>query len=319
MKTVNQEYLSRWRGTWRSQKGAALIFTIMVMMVVVTLGVAILAMARGEVRLGHLDYRQRQAFHLAQGGVEYAHSLLLEDPANRDWQEQLVLDGGSAAVVAESSSAGDNEVQVESTGTVDSPGAMAPTQRTLVAVFEVVSGWPSSLPSWEGDNYAYVGEKDIQHEHRVDDPIVEGHPFDESLLEASFWKSMGAREVSPADVEDRFELVNGEVVMVKEGFSLSNQHQGISGSGILVIDGDLEIRGGEFGDPDSHVLMVILGDLTLSGNPRVQSLLLVRGTLEVTGNARVRDPGYSSGAWEWLDEDYGGKVSVIQLRWYPRH
>lgn len=117
-----------------SQRGAALLFTIMVMIVVVTLGVAVLSMAQTEVRLGHLDYRQRAAFHAAQGGIEYAHSWLQQNPGSTGDLNGTSQDMAEATSFTLSVEEDNGRVTVRSTG------VYRESQKTLVAEFERATG-----------------------------------------------------------------------------------------------------------------------------------------------------------------------------------
>jgi hypothetical protein len=58
-------------------------------------------------------------------------------------------------------------------------------------------------------------------------------------------------------------------------------------TGVVWIEGNATINGGDYGTADSPVIIIINGNLNASGNPNIKGLLYVRGQLDAAGSVSV--------------------------------
>lgn len=66
----------------KKSRGAILIITIIVMIVLFAIGAIVLKIAASESRIVKMEYERKKAFYIAEGGLEKAKVLLAKNP---DW------------------------------------------------------------------------------------------------------------------------------------------------------------------------------------------------------------------------------------------
>ncbi len=128
----------------REERGMALGFAIIVVVIVGVMGAGLLTLAATDLRAIMEVNRGEQAFELAEAGIEVAKAHLANDPSQADWASgELNMAGvneGSVVVTVEHDEESASFVAV-------STGEYRGTRRKIEAIFSIEEGRPKLL-SW---------------------------------------------------------------------------------------------------------------------------------------------------------------------------
>ncbi|UCD15153.1 MAG: hypothetical protein JSV34_05395, partial [Candidatus Omnitrophota bacterium] len=103
------------------------------------------------------------------------------------------------------------------------------------------------------------------------------------LFENSKAEVEAAADNSYTDPANNITPVSGITwVNLSEGVEFKVNDNGWSGSGILVVSGDMRITGGTFGG-----ILYVIGDLRVSGNPTINGTVLVESDTSVVDDADI--------------------------------
>ena len=130
-------------GLLREEKGMALGFAIIVVVIVGVMGAGLLTFVATDLEAVAEINRGEQAFELAEAGIEVAKAHLANDPHPADWSSDVLtmtgMPDGSVTVTIEHDESGFFEAI--------STGEYRETRRKIEATFAVKEGKPELL-SW---------------------------------------------------------------------------------------------------------------------------------------------------------------------------
>jgi len=281
-----------------NKKGFILVSSYMVLAVLIILATGFATKSIGEQRVAAKERDTVQALWLAEAGVDRAMTQL---PTLTGFSAAL---GTGAYSVADITNLGSNRYLIVSTGGVPAT-AVAPNNaiRIVRAVVEqpVNDADPSDITAAITAN----GEVDVKGSAVVNGIILENTMFD---FEEIFGVPKSAVEnnadhtytdpdpsVTPVDSLTWINTVTDDTVEITAS--------GWTGSGILVVDGNMKITGGHFTG-----IIWVMGTLHVSGNPIIDGTIFVESGADIetslTGNPTVSyDAGAISEAFGHLPSD----------------
>jgi len=270
----------------KNKKGFILISAYMVVSVLVILATAFSARSIGEKRVADKERDVIQALWLAEAGLDRAIVELPNTPLSGTLGAGLAYSTQTTALTT-------SRYLITSTGGVPST-TTSPNNaiRKVSAIIEV----PMSLAS-PGDITSAItanGDVVIKGSAEVNGDVDENYVFDfedifgiskEAMRSgASHHYIDPANNITPVDHVTWMDMDTANEINITT--------TSWSGSGILVVDGDLNITGGHF----SGIIWVI-GTLRVSGDPIIDGAIFVESGAEfeatLTGNPTV---SYNSGA-----------------------
>ena len=80
-----------------NESGSALILAIFVLVVLTSMGVALLFLSQSEVKMTRTDIRSKQAFYIAEAGLEDARIALFHTNGREEFDDDLLLASGGSA------------------------------------------------------------------------------------------------------------------------------------------------------------------------------------------------------------------------------
>jgi len=264
----------------KNKKGFILISAYMVVSVLIILATAFSARSIGEKRVADKERDTIQALWLAEAGLDRAIVEFPNTPLSGTLGTGLAYSTQTTALTA-------SRYLVTSTGgvpsTVVSPNSAI---RKVSAIIEV----PVNLAS-PGDITSAItatGDVEVRGSAEVNGDVDENYTFDFEDIFGISKEAMrsGATHhyVNPPNNVTPVDHVTWIDVGAANEVNITTT--GWSGSGILVIDGDLLITGGHF----SGIIWVI-GTLMVSGNPIIDGAIFVESGAEfettLTGNPTV--------------------------------
>ena len=239
-----------------NRQGVALIFTLLVLMVLAILSASFFLKTINESNLVKRQVASTQAFWLAEAGVAQAFSNLTSGTLSGNVSRDTFRYNTTTVQVY------GNTYQINSAGTVILADASNITRNITVFVTthpSNASGFTNAIEV--NGNLTVRGSVEINGTNVTNASLSFTSKFG---LEAEKLRSYAiAHGNNYTDPDPNEIVVNNEItwVDVTEGKSMTTQ-TGWNGSGILVINGDADITGGNF----SGILWVI-GALKMSGNP----------------------------------------------------
>lgn len=78
----------------RNERGAALVLAMFVMVLLTSMGMALLFLGQQSTRMGRASLLEKRAFYLAEAGIEDARLTLYVADADRDFDDDLLLAAG---------------------------------------------------------------------------------------------------------------------------------------------------------------------------------------------------------------------------------
>lgn len=298
----------------QNQHGTVMVYALIVMLFATIMAVSIVSIAQSDFYQGHYDYHNRKAFQLAHGGIEYAHSRLSEDPEAQDWKHILEIE--DAGKINIESFSEDGQVKVVSVGVVNQGGRKS--EKSLTAIFTVSQDiLPENPPEWELETYAYVNSFRTTGNPTWDETIHIGHPFNSAYFSESLWNSMSNRVIAGEDLKSINTLVLADEIVFVSG-NADIVSQSISGSGVIVVSGNVIVRGGSSigeGNED-NILIVVLGEFDSRGGNFISCYLLVQEELSISGGTILQKPSGDSPD-RWIDRHNTEQAEVVRDAWYP--
>jgi hypothetical protein len=315
------------------ERGSALVFILLTMVGLVLSGLALLSLARQERLMAQYQYRQTQAFYLAEAGLQWAEARLVQSPAYR------------GTIVLTWEEGGQTEVNISEEGGLISVTSRAEgdgLQCTLVAAFQVLDhtllyGTDGNLFTRELVLAAHPDDGDGAPLPRVEGKVVtpggedgggSSDFFFPELPLSVYPRALQCRHLTPAQLAGNRNL-NG-IIYVAGDVMLEREEDSIGGRAVLLVEGQFTVRGNAALEGD-FVLLAGEG-IDLSGTTKVQGLLYTPGffrfggTGDITGVVWVGGESYLEGE-VWIRE-YGGDkgfllgelppVLVVRKLWYRK-
>ena len=130
-------------GLLREERGMALGFAIIVVVIVGVMGAGLLTFVATDLEAVAEMNRGEQAFELAEAGIEVAKAHLANDPNPTDWWSsgELTMTGTEGGTVTVTVEHDDESGSFEATST----GQYRETRRKIEATFSVKEGRPELL------------------------------------------------------------------------------------------------------------------------------------------------------------------------------
>lgn len=265
----------------KNNKGFVLITAYMAVTVLVIFTVAFSARSIGEKIAADKEKDAIQALWLAEAGLDRAIAELPNTPLSGSLGTGLVYSTGTAALTS-------SRYLINSTGGV--PGLNTGDPNNTIRKISAVVEMPLS-PASPGDITSVItanGNVEVKGSTEVNGDVEENMAFS---FEDVFGVSREAMKsgathyyIDPANNITPVDRVTW--VDINSAADMGITETGWSGSGILIVDGDLTITGGHF----SGIIWVI-GALRVSGNPIIDGTVFVESGAEfettLTGNPTV--------------------------------
>ncbi len=255
-----------------------LIVVYMVISILVILATSFATRSISEKRVATKEKDSIQAFWIAEAGLDMAISNLAATSLSGTL--------GSGNYSTQTTSISSTQYLITSTGGVPGLDTTDPNNivRSITAIVEqpTISGDPSGVTSAIAAN----GDIDVIGSSEVNGEIDENATFD---FEDIFGLSKEFMENNASNIytdpgNNVTPVVNSTWINASSEITISDSNW--EGSGLLVVNGDLKITGGNF----EGVLWVI-GSLSISGNPIISGAIFAESGAEydttVTGNATV--------------------------------
>ncbi len=272
-----------------SQRGSAMIVTLMVVMVLTFLGTALWSYSVNDVLRADRQVKRTQAYYIARSGCEAVadyiiktgDTAMVEAEGEERQSDSVSLGKGSFSVRVREESSG--ELVITSTGTVGEVSDRAIL--ALVKELEIRSAFKNALFAKEG---LYFREDiEILGDLETNGTIVYGNEFDYD----GFSQSYNATADSAATFTSRLEFPNSsstlEHTIKKEERYIISASEGEKEFQSLTVeeDGVLEIDLSE-GDVNISVsaILTVDGKIVITGDPTGRKVNLFVQNLFATGN-----------------------------------
>lgn len=265
----------------KNKKGFILISAYMVVSVLIILATAFSARSIGEKRVADKERDTIQALWLAEAGLDRAIAELPNTPLSGNLGTGLTYSTQTTALTS-------SRYLINSTGGV--PGTNESDPNNAIRKVSAIVERPLN-PASSGDITSAItasGDVEVRGSAEVNGTVDEEAVFDfedvfgiskEAMRNgATYYYTDPANNITPVD--------HATWVDIDTATEMKITTSGWSGSGILVVDGNLNITGGHF----SGIIWVI-GTLSVSGNPVIDGAIFVESGTEfettITGNPTV--------------------------------
>jgi hypothetical protein len=281
-----------------NKRGIALILSYMVIGVLVILGVGLVSRSVSERNIAFRYVNSNKAFWLAEAGVARAIKDFSQSPlsgflgdANNTYSTQTSLVGGFT-----------DRYRIISVGSVTLPGGGTIDRTIEVIVQEPQLADINNSITTSGD-LTVGGSADVEEPYESNAAFtfqgIFGMTEAQLKAQADHLYTDPPNNVTPVDGITWIEITPGDELIISSG--------GWSGSGILIVEGDLKITGGDF-----EGILWVSGDLDVaSGSPDIEGAIFVDcGTDEtrILGNADVEHDE------DVIDEVFGD-ISPVVISW----
>jgi len=259
---------SRRRSCRSSGKGIALVAALAFTLILTILGLSVLIVASNEITLTRNDINKTKAFYLAEGGL----GMAISDLPNTNSLSGTLGDGEYDVTITPVSG-------FSNRWTIESVGSVNMATRRIRAVVVVKPDVTTAM--------MMSGSLDIKGNAEVNGLVVEnttpnfedvfGETKEEMQDNATYKYTNPPNNQTPVE----------KITWIDEDHKFEITQTGSwVGSGIMIVDGDLDMTGGTF----DGVIWVI-GKLSISGNPVIKGSIFVEGEVTVdttvTGTAKI--------------------------------
>lgn len=247
-----------------NNSGAILALVVIVLVIVNTLGVGLLSQSAMNAIEVVRKVQSNQAFWVAEGGLEVAISYFPDVPETNSLSGPLGEGGYNVTITPISA----YRWTIESEGIVN-----IATRRIRVEI-----GPDATIVMTVSGDLTVGGTASVDGDvERHTTPSFEGFfgvTKEEMQNNATYEYTNPSNNQTPVE----------QITWVNEDDKFKITEEGWEGSGIMVVDGDLEIQGGTF----DGVIWVV-GSLDISGNTVINGAIFVEGsaTVGITGTAEI--------------------------------
>ena len=261
-----------------SKKGIALLLALLILAVLVILGSSLFISSLTESNLTKRDVRGKRAFWAAESGISKGIEKLKECAQSGDCQVSGTIDyeNESYSYFATISVLDSLNYRVDSSGFL---GQITKNISAVVRLRDIdANNFPYAIESQgaiEVKGSAQITPSDSKKENSdLDFESLFGFTKDELKSYATYYYQDPPNNVEPVEDITWVELSEGREFRIT-----SNNWEG---SGILIINGDAKITGGEF-----EGIIYVIGELKVpAGNPTVEGTILVEGDPSETTSLR---------------------------------
>ncbi len=249
----------------KAQDGAALVFTIMVMLFVLVAGTALLSMSTGNYIRVKSNQSRQQVHYIAESGVNKALA----------WVQEQVASGIY----------GDYNYSTLPEPVGPEGQVMFKIQKnTLTNAYKVTS--TGFIPWGTGQTIMNIISADIDAE-----PVTSFQYAVEGRSEIPFPVVDFANFKTESTKNDTLNVAVNDVVYLSGTFlkSINGQLGEINENVVILAEGKVTISKdlGSPGIPGKSVGIIALGDITISGNPRIYGVIYTCGEIKVAGKPTV--------------------------------
>lgn len=274
-----------------NKRGVVIIFSFLAAILLVGLLSAVFVQATTESRLARRQASSINAFWLAEAGIARAKSGL-GTPSNVSGTIANPSDpsGNTYAYNVVSNQIGSTGYYtVVSTGTVTSPGSVV--SRTVSSTIKVVPPDPSRFQYCVETTGAQLSYR-AKNVANAPDPGRPVNTDSSQNFTNLFGIDMAAMEANATPIAPSGTIIASGISWVNAAGDppeVAVQH--LSGSGILVINGNLRLTGTGSGQDPFNGILYVIGSLYMSGNNTINGTVFVESTAEIadelTGSSLV--------------------------------
>ncbi len=302
----------------KKEQGSAMIMAVVVLFIIFIIGSSVVFLSENESRKTVKSNKQNAALYVADGGVEKA---LWETNRTSGYtgESNIVLGSGTYTVTVSTPAGNPDQREINSTGQIGS------YRRKIKVLCERLSEEITVNSA-----LACGGDVNMGGNANVSGTSLTGVlvPVGSSVSTAGGATVTGTPATGNAPFPS-FEDVFGMTMAQMKGYATTKYTNpgnnpacsGITwvdgdlkatttswhGTGILIVNGDFDVSGGDFTG-----VIYIVGSFTMTGNARIEGSILSQSMADVTGIFGTADIAYSTAAVELANNVYPFKIITWQ-------
>ncbi|MDD5491207.1 MAG: hypothetical protein PHV60_00820 [bacterium] len=302
----------------KKEEGNALVFSVVVILVIFIIGASVVFLSENETRKTVQSSKQNAALYIADGGIEKA-MWELNRSTGYEGESNIPLGSGTFTVVISTPAGNPNQREIVSTGQIGL------SRRKIKTLCEKIPGTITVNSALACGGNVNMGGNASVAGGTLTGILV---PVGCSVSTAGGSIVTGTPSTGNAPFPS-FEDVFGMTMAQMEGFATNKYTNpgnnpvcsGItwvdgdlkattsswSGTGVLIVNGDFDMSGGNF----TGVIYVV-GTFRMTGNARIDGSILSQSMAEVTGIFGTADIAFNPTAVEQANNVYPFKILTWQ-------